>query len=128
MSPEKRKKRSILDHEGARELFFDLVSGDMTLLEIPDSGEYDPGQLALLGAFIMEIGNRMISQGKKEAARGIMENGRGVDHGVIFEERSGGKVVRLNSRAVQENFPKEEYPDLYQTSTRRGYVTMRLPL
>ena len=47
--PAPPRKMSILDYEPARELFFNLTAGDMTLLEVTESGDYDPGQLGLLG-------------------------------------------------------------------------------
>ena len=117
---------SLKENDDAVQLLAENTGGDLALLSVAHEGALWPGQLALLGALLTEIGQEITEQARKDAL-GIMEGREAHDHGVRFEIRAGGVQQRVNTELFKKRYSLEEYPDLYKEVRTKETVSIHLP-
>lgn len=117
---------SLKTNDVALDLLAERTGGDLALLEEAEAGLLTPGQLALLGGLLSELGAELSAQARRDAL-GILEGREGVDCGVKFESRAGGSQWRVNTARVRAEFPREAAPEFWKEVRTKDTVAIMLP-
>ena len=117
---------SLKDDDAAVGLLASFAGGDLTLLCISEAGELDPGELALLGGLLSELGDEITAQARKDSLQ-IMEGRRGYDHGVVFEHRAGGTHLRVDTGMVRKLLDPLDSPQFFKEVRTKDSVAIKLP-
>lgn len=82
--------------------------------------DLEPGDLALLGTALSDIGGYFIDEAKARAGEtirgGLGDSSKMLSGHCKFAWKAPTTSTRVNSAKLKELFPQADYPDLYSTS------------
>ena len=115
-------------YELGRVLPGDTIEQIKTILEDPGA-DMSYGELTRFGQAMTDIGARCLDEAKgavhDRIAGGVGESGRYVSAGVLFEWRPSYEAVRVDTQVAKREFPLDDYPERYKTSTVKSTVSVK---
>ena len=120
----------------ASQVLYELSEGllvrseDLETLEyiggiIEDPGaEHSPGELAKLGKALCSLGEYLVSASRETVVSQLDSTGRAEIDGVEFLNRNASTQTVVNSKAVREQLPPEDYPMFYTTRQTKGSIAV----
>lgn len=86
-------------------------------------GEHTAGRTALVGLALTALGKDLVDEAKDAVSDRALV---GVLHedGVVFKDNPAQTQVRIDTKKVRERYPRDENPDLYVESQRKGSVSV----
>ena len=95
-----------------------------------EDGNLSAGAMATLGKEMEQLGKDLTATAKKQIEPNILggvgNSAERVDDGVLLKWVNPKPATRINTARVKEEYPKDEYPELYTQSQSKDYITIKV--
>ena len=102
----------------------DEVLNDISALIEDPGADHSPGELAKLGKALCSLGEYLVAASKETVVSQLDSTGRAEIDGVEFLNRNASTQTVVNSKAVREQLPPEDYPMFYTTRQTKGSIAV----